>query len=494
MRKEDSKWILISIILVILNLIVKGIFISNNSIGGDEPFSIYHAQMDITSIIKLLSTGNNPPLYEIFLHFWIHVFGISELAVRFPSLIFSTITVFFIFRLGVKHLNIKVAIYSSILFIFSNYQISFSHEARVYSLLGMLTIISMYYFLELLASKQKYANEPNNKLRNIQIRYYVSYIASSILLIYSHYFGFFVLIVQLMFFCSNKQLLLTYWKQLLLTFAILAILYAPYILIVFNRFLDSSANGTWVKAPNGIESIYNMLRIFSNKPLSAVAVILICLVAILKSFVERNSYKIKFTNKLIVFWFVFTFFFMYGISYLIPMFLDRYLMPASIAFCILIGIALDNLVKRKRFEYIAPAILCILFIATSNPKITNKRNVKETVKKIQEIKDNNTLVIICPRDFILNYSYYQNIKAFKNYNVSNIYKNIDDSLKRSNIFCINSINDIDFKSFKHIIYLDAAANFSFPNNNVQESLNKTFQLKNQYKFYEIFNVYEYKLD
>lgn len=482
---------IIAIVLVLINFLIKGIFLSSNSLGGDEPFSVYHAQMDIASIIRLLAEGNNPPLYELLLNLWIKLFGISEFSVRVPSLIFSSMTVLFIYKLGTKFLNKRIALYASIIFIFSNYHILFAHEARVYSLLGLLSVISMYYFMSIIqycTIDTKVENYLKSSVRNNLI----ILIIIDTLIIYSHYFGFFILLTQFIFIAFNKKIISKYWKQILICSSIIGLLYLPNIFVVLNRFIDSSTNGTWINPPNGIDSIYNMLRKFSNAPVVAVFVILILVSSFVKSIINKKTEQKNIYNRLVVFWFVFVFFFMFGISYLVPMFLDRYLMPGAIAFSLVIAISIDYIIKIQKYRYIIPIVICLLFAVTVKPNITNKRNVEETVDKIKEIKDSNTLVLICPSHFILNFAYYYNIEIFKDYNTNEIYSNIDKSLNLEGIYGVNSINEINFKKWDKIIFLDAAASFSYPNNNIKNQLDANYNLKNKYEFYEIFNVFEYK--
>ncbi len=487
--KFKSETILIPIVLVVLNFIIKGLYLASNSIGSDEPFSIYHAQLDVSAIIELLLTGNNPPLYEVMLHYWINLFGISELSVRFPSLIFSCITVLFIYKLGRKHLNFKIALCSAVIFIFSNYHILFAHEARVYAFLGMLSVMSMYYFLNLIVSQNNSTQIQTSSIRNS----YFMLLLVNVLLMYSHYFAFFILIVQFSFILFSRKLLLQYWKQLIISTGILAVLYSPNIIVLFRQLTDSSTNGTWVQPPNGIDGLYNMLRIFSNAPIVAVLVLLVCISALVKYMIEKKEKASPPAFKLIIFWFVFIFFCMFGISYVVPMFLDRYLMPVAASFSILIGISSCYLVKKERVEYVIPIVLCILFIVTVKPNITNKRNVKETVAKINEIRGENTLVLMCPANFTLNYSYYHDKGIFQKVDRPCNYKQLTKALQSENIHAINNINDIDIKKWNHIIYLDAAASFTHPNNNILNTLNKDYKQESKHKFYEIFNVYEYHL-
>ena len=491
--KKEKHIVLLALVLL-LNLVLKGIFLSSNSLAGDEPFSVYHAQMDIMSIINILSEGNNPPLYEIFLHFWIDVFGISELAVRLPSLIFSCLTLLFIYKIGRRYLNDRIAIYSSLLFIFSNYHILFSHEARVYSLLGLLTVMSMYYFMWIL----KYCS--NESIRSATSNYKLRKNVGALtilnsLIIYSHYFGFFVLLVQFIFFISNRKRIAEYWKYFLLCISIIGFVYLPNIHIILSRFIQSSTQGTWIEPPNGLDSFYNMLRQLCNAPVVTVCAISLLIISLVKFLItKKENAKNRLHVRLVILWVSFIIVVMFTVSFRIPMFIDRYLMPAAVAFSLVLGIALNYINPIRKFPHLFPAVFIILFAASAQPNITNKRNVSETVNFIKENQDTNTLVIICPPELLFNFAYYYDKDIFKNYNTEDVYLNIKKSLGSNNIHAAYNIAEIDYRKWRQIIYLDAAANFSYPDNSIIQRLEEDYQLNKKSHFKEIFNVYEYSLE
>lgn len=466
--------ILMPIILVLLNFVVKGWFLSANSLGGDEPFSVYHAQMNLSNIIDILVKGNNPPLYEILLHYWMYLFGISEFSVRMPSLVFSSLTVFIIFITGVRFLNKRVAITTSLIFIFSTFHVAFAHEARVYPLFVMLTVLSMYLFMKLLSQREWST---------------VLFLAIvNLLLVYSHYFGLIVIGVQLLFYLIKRKTYVNLMKYIAIYFAMFIIGLLPLIRIIILRFFDSSVNGTWLSPPNGLEDIYNMLWQFSNAPVVTIVALAIIVTALIKYFVQKRKTYSNW-NILIIIWFIVPFIFMFGISYLIPMFIGRYLIFVSVAYYFVLAISADYLIESKKLKLIPSIVIVVLFVATVNPDVGNKRNMRDTVAKIKELDSEKTAVIVSPTHLIFNFLYYYDREAFVNVGSYSSYTEPVDILISKDVYFINSLNDARIMEYPRVIFFDAASNFSHPGNNIYPTLEKNCDLIEKYHVDELFDVY-----
>ena len=482
MKKLNELWIPLGLILA--NLIYKGLFIGSNSVAADEPFSIWVAQMDVPSIIDFLATGNNPPLFEIILHYWSEVFGLSAESIRMPSLIFSCASVFMIYQLCLKHINSKTGIIASVIFIFSNYHILFAHEARSYSMIGMLSLISVYFFLNLIKDENKHFEK-----RNL-----VLFTLTNTLIIYCHYFGIFIILSEVLFIILSPNLLKKNWRVFTISICLTIIFYLPNIVVLYNRFIDSSQNGTWVKPPS-LNGIYNMIRQLSNQPVVAVLSILSLGLAFGKLLFKGDYKNSSITRKFIVFWFFFIFFFMFCISFVIPMFIGRYLMVAAISFPILLAIASTYIVKNKNLKLIIPGILCLLFAFTSNPNETNKRDSKNAIKKVKELKTNNSIVYLCPSWFDLSFAYHFDLDIFSKINNKGSKTELHKALKQIGVFPIWSnkqINTDSLNKYERIIYLDAAADFSFPKNGIKIMLENEMQKTNTFHFDEIYDVIVYQ--
>lgn len=82
----------------------------------------------------------NPPLYFIFLAFWIKFFGQSEVFLRIPSVFFSVVSILLVFFLAREVFDNKIAVLSSLVFAVLPFNIWHSQEVRPYSLSVFLTL------------------------------------------------------------------------------------------------------------------------------------------------------------------------------------------------------------------------------------------------------------------------------------------------------------------------------------------------------------------
>ena len=481
LKKANLLNLLIPAGFLVLNFILKLVYLDHSPIGNDEPFSIFVAQMNVPSIVGYLSLGNNPPLYEIILHYWMQIFGISAFSVRFLPLIFSTLTVLFVYKIGISFFNSRIAILSGLIFTFANYHIYFAHETRVYSLFALLTAISMFSFMSLI----------KNRSSN---RHLAIWILSNILLIYSHFFGLFIPIIQTLCILLFKDIREGLWKKYFLGIGILAVSYLPYLKILISRFIESAEQGTWV-APSTFTDLYTMLWRFSNAPVTTVIFLILILAALIKWGLSHFE-KASIYSRIVFTWFLFPYLFMFIISmkYLpfnIPMFFDRYVVFISLAFYIIVAISVDSLfsgLKYRKYLLLIPALLMIL---TCKPDSGNKRDVPALVNKVKELQTTKSLTYIYPEWFDLNFTYYYNQDYFKVADGDTFKAGMVKLLGQENIYPIHDFNEIDtirLREADKVIMIVTGTDFEFPDKNLTGYLAEFFPKQQTISYSDVYIV------
>jgi len=236
--------LLLALILRLINL--------NQSLWLDEAVQAITAKSSFFYIFLEIIGDFHPPLYHFFMHYWVSIFGSSEIALRMPSVLFGVGTVYLIYKIsgliinelfinGLKNLKI-FPIIAALFLATAPFHIYYSQETRMYSMACFLTALSMFSFI-------KINGLFINGLKNSKINgLYFIYFLSTILMLYSDYFGFLILLAQGIYSLPKKKY--RYFIFYLLFF----ICYLPWLPILFTQ-LKTGMQATqtlpeWVRLVN----------------------------------------------------------------------------------------------------------------------------------------------------------------------------------------------------------------------------------------------------
>lgn len=465
-------------LLLLLAFVLKGWFLTEVSLNEDECFSLFYAQLPVTKIIAVLSRGNNPPLHEIILHYWINLAGITELSVRLPSLIFNCLTIVPLYLIGEKFLRRGTGLTASLVFIFSTFSLFMAQEARTYNLVVFLTACSFLTFLHL--------------SRQSNSRYWVVLILLNALLCYAHYLAIWVIVVQGVAILSNMEMR----NQILLPFAIhcagISLFFAPFIPVLLHRFSDSGVHGTWISKVTGVEAFYNMLWSFSNAPVTTVVFISVMGIAILGALYKNKDNAISFNLLTVALWVWLPLIVSFLLSFKTGFFLDRYMFFTSPAYYLCVSLAAihaGNLLLR-RYHLLLPAMCVILAMATCSMHSKGqkygggKKDMLPLVAKINELNNDTTAIVICPDWFDKNVVYYLDRALFASY-LGQYDKDVvfREPLAAKNIFLVRDKAEIKIPDrLNRLVYINNAADFHFPQNGILEMLQHNYRLQETYAF------------
>ena len=427
-------------------------YIPLRDISLDEPFTIFHAQESIKDILALPTRNEpNPPLFMALMHFWIKIFGIGSYSVRSLPLFFNALNAVFIYLLGKKILNTWGGLIASGMFIISIYQFFFGTEARTYSLQLCATASAMYFLFSMLM-------EPSKR------RYKIGLFVSNLVLIYSHYFGWFVVFMEfitvMICFRNTKTL-----KKTLLVLLLTAISYLPMLKIVINQFFISKDH-TWVRPPSNYE-FWNQLVFFMNgRNAIYTAFILFGAGIIFYLLMTRKKKFPLYILLLFVFWFT-PYSIMFLVSGKVPMFENRYVMYNSVGLYLFTGTFLAWLFERWKPAAIFAGTVLIGVMATGlqiNSKEFGYREVNKTVNYLKGKEKEGAIILIHPRWTDLGFVYYYDKGIFRNV------PKYDSLLQANSIFPVWGIKDAKERIKAHgtgqVIYYQDGSQANDPDNTI----------------------------
>ncbi len=147
MTKFLTRWYPLLLTLVVAAALRIQLLTIRGTLWFDEMFSVHFSSLPWGQALHLWSLETNPPLYLLFLRWYLRVIGQQpEWLIRLPSLVFSLLALVALFLFSERLFSRRVAGFASLFFALSQIQIILGTETRSYSLLSLLTIISSYLF------------------------------------------------------------------------------------------------------------------------------------------------------------------------------------------------------------------------------------------------------------------------------------------------------------------------------------------------------------
>ncbi len=356
--------------LIVLSVLLRIYRLGYESLTLDEMASINVAKKSIGEIVSIRS--NNPPLYYLILHFMINLFGDSEFSIRFPSVIFGSISIYLIYSIGKNIFDKNVGILSAFILSISIFHILFSQTARFYSLLVLLVLLSNYYFIKILED-----SDPKKDKKNT-----LRYMISTLLMIYTHGYGLLYLIFQNIYYLLfKKNISIRYWLKVQ---GIIILFFIPWI----NNMIDSFSTGgiggegtNWIQQPS-IFSLYDLFRFYAGtNDIGVFIFIIVCMMDIFiiknidhpylkdsnRSNIQNNSIipnKNPFDRRNFLFLWLF---FPIVVSFIIsliskPIYINRYVIGSLPAFLIILSKGIIDL--RKYSMILTPITIMVLVLPT----------------------------------------------------------------------------------------------------------------------------------
>ena len=381
---------------------------------NDEYVGWYIAsRQDIWSFFTDMVRNCHTPFYYLYLKVWMYLFGDTDIALRYSSLIPSVISVAVMFFAGREFKNQKFGLFCAFITAISSFLIYFAQEMRLYSLIFLMTSLSLYMTIKVL-------KKPNKRDMILLILSLMAIVCTHTLgIIYVFYNILFTSLYMYTRMHPKKRAKLIYILSIFvfLPISLIIILISPFL---YNIATSSSLSQFWtgfsyskvilsftdyfspvqtniVNTPDTISAlIFNRNQINYSFIIFAVFPSLIAFFAIIRAFFSQNN-KIKYIFLTAFMFFSTLLVFSYSGKMVLITKYSIEMYPALIlCFCFGLYIVKNKYLKNTLIiVFILLNILYLLFSADSAPKRTRPEGNLAPVELIRNsrLKSNDFILL-----------------------------------------------------------------------------------------------------
>lgn len=324
------------------------------SLWFDELLSVTISRLNLLDVLTV-SGAIDPPLYYFLLYFWMAV-STDDGWIRALSAIFSIATISAVFFLGRRLMDARVGLIAALIFALAPLQVFYAQEARMYALLVFFSTLAIWSYHRAQAFRRG--------------RDWATWVALSTLGIYAHIFAG-VLLVALdldalwRWRAEKTSLLSIIWANLAI-----ALLLAPWMALLLPRF-GELVGILWLTPPSILHPIltldaflfgYTLTFPFNAIGIVVVVALLAFLLMSVWRFLRDSTLARKNEVRLLLLAAFFPIAFVWIISQIRSMYLDRWLLESATSFYVLLAwgiVASDYRVILRVGTVIGAAIVLI---------------------------------------------------------------------------------------------------------------------------------------
>jgi len=333
-RARTSQIVAALAVVIVLAAALRLHDLGARSLWIDELFSVGLAVQDAwTTLVVLNGEEANMTLYYVILHLWLGLVGVaplpgSEVWVRLPSVAFGLVSVWALYKLGAEVDSPMTGLLAALLAAVNAYHVEMSREARSYTLWAALASLSWLALLRALDGGGR--------------KVWTAYVVCTALAFYAHFFTAFGLLAQVVYVALRRR-----WSELQsfalsgVGVALLCLPFAPFFM------LNHDGSQILHVRRSGPPELLEMLRLFAGgtTPVLAAYAMLACSGATTAAWRARKAGHwlplARQTAPLL--WLLVPILTLFALSYVKPMFKERYLFAAMPAFPLAAAVGLAGL-------------------------------------------------------------------------------------------------------------------------------------------------------